>query len=188
MLTQQQSGFIYWIYFWTCLTVAKSPQNMIDHVIKTSSPLMQLFFKKVSGLVVWHTYFIWRWAVLFKFVGEERKNKKNAAFCKQSSAETCNFPPRSQWYTTGFPLKCCFLTFSDRGTIHSSFLWFCNVFNYLYSSRSLVRKRAQRGICLVNQLSPNLFLSSGSRKHTVCTVFLPSGTDMLTGSDLSTLW
>lgn len=95
------------------------------------------------------------------------------------------FSRQSQWNAMDFPLKCWIVTFGDWGTIHSSFWWFCNAFNYLYSSRSLVCKRARRGICWVNQLSPNLFLFSGGRKHTVCSVFLPAGSDMLTKGAIS---
>lgn len=156
-----------------CFVLAKLLQNLIDHVIKTSSPLMLPFFKKVFGLAVWQSYFIWRWAVLFKFVGEKKLD-----FCKQNSAETCKFPSKVN-YTPRVFLQCAF---SDWGTIHSSLGWFCNAFNYLYSSRSLVRKRAQRHLLGESTLSP---LFSGGRKHTVCPAFLPAGSDLLTKGAIS---
>lgn len=71
--------------------------------------------------------------------------------------------------------------------MHSSLRWFCNAFNYLYSSRALVRKRAQRH--LLGESTLSLFLTillfSGGRKHTVCLMLLPAGSDMLTKGAIS---
>lgn len=92
---------------------------------------------------------------------------------------------QSQRYTMALMRSA--LIFRNWGTMHSSLRCFCDAFNYLYSSRSLVRKRVQKHLLGESTLSLflPLVLYSGGRKHTVWSVLLPAWWDMLTKRTMS---
>lgn len=127
--------------FLECESAPSCCENMIDHVIKTSSLIdAAIFHEGVWPCRLWQSYFIWR-------LKKKKKKKKKLDFCLQNSAETCKFPLQSQWYAMGF---CCFLMCRDWGTIHTV-PWDGFVMHLIiYILLGRLSAKGPRGICWVN--------------------------------------
>lgn len=153
-----------------CFVLAKLLQKYDRSCHKNLIPVDVFFLKKVFGLAVWQPYFIWRWAVLFKFVGELISVSKIVQ-------RRASFPPKSTirykvlWHSV---IEAPYTEAWDGFVMHL----------IIYILLGRLSAEEARGICCVNQLSPRLFLFSGGRKHTVSPVFLPAGSHMLTKAPL----
>ncbi len=129
LLTWQQSGFIYWMYFWVCIVLAKLLQNMT---------------KSYKSHYYWWIHLSWRCLASLSrshisFGGEQCYSNLD-----ENCAETCKFPSKVNDTSV---LLWSVWTFCCLG------IMYCLKYLIIHISLGCLSSKEIIGICWVNQLS-----------------------------------